>query len=781
MPAKSKAQQNLFGIARAIQSGEMKPSQAGGAAQKIAKTVSKSDVKDFASTPSKNLPMKVKKETYTRLKEILRPLVHKLIKGDKVDESRHIPSCKPGSDQVGCKCPCHKNKVDESKASDDAKKQGLENMGFGRYGKNGKQTHAVAYDRLVPFKGNKEDDVTGPGSVLGVKKTELQKVEEALGRQLTVPEKHQLAIAYKTMKMPDAMVGVMGGMNKEQAKQIIKQLTGKEYKERANEEVGDKEYNAVSKEAKAKGLIYLGFGRYGTKKGGRDSVTHTSVNGKLVPFEKDGSIPKSALSKKESIGVDAELKKEKNAENTVNALLDKGWHGIAIINRLKYDGLEDEQAKQIYYRVFDARPKKIKEASNETHIEHAKKVKPARPCTANDAKIGGGCFNCGYEPIKLTEAFSQDTIEAVGNVVDKNNRSNSRDIFAIVKKKYATKIKGIGDDELLSYIEHLIKTDNEKKKLSESARSLSQIAYDISKDWKGVNYAARPYLEAMKTLNSITDSYGQDSGSSVVAYFLSNASSWKGETAKKIKKELNDMLKMRETYNPVTDKNNYMKKHKYGFSPGGNTVDSSVPFSGASVGEAVSAKPSTLVKSIQDDGLKAGNVWVVTKKNSIEQVSKEHFNAHKDDYKAGPFSNHGMASKYMNEGIIRTIVKEVMHESRMSNLAIVIDDAIAEVGHDINKIVKVVKSDKKYANINDKDLLDLIKSHVKSSTTLPRPPGSVEFKENVERRWVYGTKDNQWHMVTKEDRDFEHGITFDEMKKLGREKAKEKYLSAHRI
>lgn len=79
--------------------------------------------------------------------------------------------------------------------------------------------------------------------------------------------------------------------------------------------------------------------------------------------------------------------------------------------------------------------------------------------------------------------------------------------------------------------------------LNEELRSLSTIAEEISKDWKPVNYAAKPYLEAMFSLDSIADDYGQDSGSSIVAYFLSNASSWRGETAKRIKLELKAMLK----------------------------------------------------------------------------------------------------------------------------------------------------------------------------------------------------------------------------------------------
>jgi hypothetical protein len=74
-------------------------------------------------------------------------------------------------------------------------------------------------------------------------------------------------------------------------------------------------------------------------------------------------------------------------------------------------------------------------------------------------------------------------------------------------------------------------------------RPLSEIAREIYKDWGSkVNFAAKPYLEAMLTLNSINDMYMFDSARSIVAYFLSNARSWKGPKAKEIKKELKDML-----------------------------------------------------------------------------------------------------------------------------------------------------------------------------------------------------------------------------------------------
>ena len=76
-----------------------------------------------------------------------------------------------------------------------------------------------------------------------------------------------------------------------------------------------------------------------------------------------------------------------------------------------------------------------------------------------------------------------------------------------------------------------------------ATRPLYEIAAEIKKDWKNVYFGAKPYLDAMATLNSINDSYGWDSGKSMVNYFLGNAQTWRGETAKRIKAELKAMVK----------------------------------------------------------------------------------------------------------------------------------------------------------------------------------------------------------------------------------------------
>jgi ribosomal protein L37AE/L43A len=74
--------------------------------------------------------------------------------------------------------------------------------------------------------------------------------------------------------------------------------------------------------------------------------------------------------------------------------------------------------------------------------------------------------------------------------------------------------------------------------------SIKEIAGLVSKDWRNVNYGAKPYLDAMYSLSSIKENYMADSGSSVVAYFLANANSWRGEIAKAVKKELNRRLRL---------------------------------------------------------------------------------------------------------------------------------------------------------------------------------------------------------------------------------------------
>ena len=74
-------------------------------------------------------------------------------------------------------------------------------------------------------------------------------------------------------------------------------------------------------------------------------------------------------------------------------------------------------------------------------------------------------------------------------------------------------------------------------------RKISAIAMEIFNDWQKVNFAALPYLKAMSSINYVNDSYGYDNGKTIVLYFLSNASTYKGETAKRLKLELKNIIK----------------------------------------------------------------------------------------------------------------------------------------------------------------------------------------------------------------------------------------------
>lgn len=72
---------------------------------------------------------------------------------------------------------------------------------------------------------------------------------------------------------------------------------------------------------------------------------------------------------------------------------------------------------------------------------------------------------------------------------------------------------------------------------------LSAIAQVIRNDWKKIYFGAVPYLNAMASLNSINDNYHEDTARSVVKYFLANAQTWRGETAKAVKQKLNQLVK----------------------------------------------------------------------------------------------------------------------------------------------------------------------------------------------------------------------------------------------
>lgn len=76
----------------------------------------------------------------------------------------------------------------------------------------------------------------------------------------------------------------------------------------------------------------------------------------------------------------------------------------------------------------------------------------------------------------------------------------------------------------------------------EVPNQISAIAEIVKQDWQNVYFGAVPYLKAMSQLEDINQMYYEDSAASVVRYFLINAKSWRGETARAVKAKLNQLL-----------------------------------------------------------------------------------------------------------------------------------------------------------------------------------------------------------------------------------------------
>jgi hypothetical protein len=85
-----------------------------------------------------------------------------------------------------------------------------------------------------------------------------------------------------------------------------------------------------------------------------------------------------------------------------------------------------------------------------------------------------------------------------------------------------------------------IKTNNMQ---TVNTRPVYKIAEEILNDWQAPYFGARPYLAAMLTINSHCENYGQDTAKSIILYFLSNATNYRGSKAKELKKELKTLIK----------------------------------------------------------------------------------------------------------------------------------------------------------------------------------------------------------------------------------------------
>lgn len=102
MPAKSKAQQRFMGMVHATQKGDMDSPSA--EVSKAADSISDKDAKDFASTKHKGLPNKIKSESITKLKEIIKGMVEEMnVTGNVQGYETPNAFTKPGNEKKKAK------------------------------------------------------------------------------------------------------------------------------------------------------------------------------------------------------------------------------------------------------------------------------------------------------------------------------------------------------------------------------------------------------------------------------------------------------------------------------------------------------------------------------------------------------------------------------------------------------------------------------------------------------------------------------------------------------
>lgn len=117
---------------------------------------------------------------------------------------------------------------------------------------------------------------------------------------------------------------------------------------------------------------------------------------------------------------------------------------------------------------------------------------------------------------------------------------NNGDMWLIVASDTMITARLIVPDGRAHHIERGSMTITDQ---STEPRPLHEIAADIRANWPKIYFGAEPYIHAMESLGKISESYGYDKASDIVRYFLSNASTWRGEDARRIKAELQYLLK----------------------------------------------------------------------------------------------------------------------------------------------------------------------------------------------------------------------------------------------
>ena len=215
-----------------------------------------------------------------------------------------------------------------------------------------------------------------------------------------------------------------------------------------------------------------------------------------------------------------------------------GRPSLKEINRNNMNKRVNENAKELMDISPMPNKQDIDEGGNLTAEEAVEKV-AARYTDEQKQDIIDSFESGGSRGNRMTALSFLQTTQTEYEVDNKDFRELGWEgIINILKGNMeSTNLK----EKLKRVIDHLV-SETIKRKLSEE-RTPSEVALDIQKNWKNMSPHARPYVQAMRQLYSVDDMYGYEDGRGIINRFLANASTWRGDTARSIKKELKQMLK----------------------------------------------------------------------------------------------------------------------------------------------------------------------------------------------------------------------------------------------
>lgn len=81
--------------------------------------------------------------------------------------------------------------------------------------------------------------------------------------------------------------------------------------------------------------------------------------------------------------------------------------------------------------------------------------------------------------------------------------------------------------------------------MSKELRPLRDIAVEIRRAWTAITPAARPWVNAMAAVDTVTDTWGKDTGKDIIENFLKNCKGFEGEDAARLKNDLEAHLGVR--------------------------------------------------------------------------------------------------------------------------------------------------------------------------------------------------------------------------------------------